>query len=1024
MKINTLKYLSIVILGSVLLISGCSIFRPFQSDYDLSGMSREKRRAFVKVEQFLNKNYSDDSPIQVPPGTRIDSIKLKTSRRTLDIYLNKYFSFRPFRPGSVHDFYNQLKNNLGRRYRDYDVTIFTLSQPLEAMVPNFFRAAERTYDTTRIPPADTVRPLQVVRNVSRPNHITRGMKSFNIALWPSHGWYYNNYRDRWEWQRPRLFQSVEDLLPMSFTIPYLLPMLQHAGANVYVPRERDTQTHEVIVDNDKTDSLSHYTEVDSTSEFMWQTGVETGFAVGNPPYEHDENPFKQGTYRMIKTDQKGQAWIRWTPDIPAEGKYAVYISYHPSENNTSNARYTVYHAGGKTEFRINQQIGGKTWIYLGTFKFHKGAHPDSGSVELSNKKNDPGSMVTADAVRFGGGMGNVARNGKVSGRPRFLEAARYYLQYAGMPDTLTYNLHEDTLDYNDDYQSRGEWVNYLKGRPYGPNRDRDAKGLGIPIDLSLAFHTDAGTAGIDTTLGTLMIYSLDDADSTRTFPDGMSRMANRDFADILQTQVVDDIKARYDTTWTRRPLENARYSEAYRPNVPAALMELLSHQNFADMKLAQDPRFRFDVSRAVYKAMLRFLSTEYRFEYQVQPLPVTHFQATFHDSSRIRLSWQPSTDSLEPSAVPDRYIVYTRKGNGGFNNGRLVHDTTAITQPLDPGVVYRFKITAVNDGGESFPSEILAAGRVNGDAHPALIVNGFDRVSGPAAIETQNFEGFANFHDEGVPDHYNINFTGRQYDFDPSESYATNDAPGFGASYANRETQIIAGNTFDFPAIHGLSMLHAGHSFVSVSDESVMDGDVNLNNYPMVDFIMGEEKTTPKPGNGSFLKQKRFRVFPSLLQEKINQYAENGGSILISGAYIGSDVYSTIESDTAKVDSTGMRFTQNTLKYRLESNRASRTGSVFAPQSGIIDENVKFRFNTQLNPDIYKVEAPDALLPADRDGQVLLRYHENRFGAAVGYKGSYNVAAFGFPFETILGQHDRDQVMQSIWQYFGLGDGR
>lgn len=33
-------------------------------------------------------------------------------------------------------------------------------------------------------------------------------------------------------------------------IPYLIPMLENAGANVFTPRERDTQKQEVIVDND------------------------------------------------------------------------------------------------------------------------------------------------------------------------------------------------------------------------------------------------------------------------------------------------------------------------------------------------------------------------------------------------------------------------------------------------------------------------------------------------------------------------------------------------------------------------------------------------------------------------------------------------------------------------------------------------------------------------------------------------------------------------------------------------------
>lgn len=47
------------------------------------------------------------------------------------------------------------------------------------------------------------------------------------------------------------------------------------------------------------------------------------------------------------------------------------------------------------------------------------------------------------------------------------------------------------------------------------------------------------------------------------------------------------------------------------------------------------------------------------------------------------------------------------------------------------------------------------------------------------------------------------------------------DASGFGDSYGNYETQVIAGNTFDYPAIHGAAILKAGYSFVSCSNESL-----------------------------------------------------------------------------------------------------------------------------------------------------------------------------------------------------------
>lgn len=54
----------------------------------------------------------------------------------------------------------------------------------------------------------------------------------------------------WKWQRPNLFGTTEDLYTQTIVIPYLLPMLENAGAVVISPRERNWQKQEVIVDND------------------------------------------------------------------------------------------------------------------------------------------------------------------------------------------------------------------------------------------------------------------------------------------------------------------------------------------------------------------------------------------------------------------------------------------------------------------------------------------------------------------------------------------------------------------------------------------------------------------------------------------------------------------------------------------------------------------------------------------------------------------------------------------------------
>jgi hypothetical protein len=124
----------------------------------------------------------------------------------------------------------------------------------------------------------------------------------------------------------------------------------------------------------------------------------------------------------------------------------------------------------------------------------------------------------------------------------------------------------------------------------------------------------------------------------------------------MQTQIVNDLRYKFDPAWNRRQLREAQYSEATRPNVPSVLLELLSHQNFLDMKFVLDPRFRFDVSRAIYKAMLRFLSLQYNFNYAVQPLPVDHFTSEFNLSGDILLRC-PIYDPLEPTVNPV-YCLY------------------------------------------------------------------------------------------------------------------------------------------------------------------------------------------------------------------------------------------------------------------------------------------------------------------------------------------------------------------------------
>jgi len=996
MKIRITHFLLVVFL-----LGGCAYMRPVSDDvYDFKAMDRDTRRIVIRTEKFLKTFYSDEIPAWIGQQTKVDSVKFDDMGGEVHIYLNRFFSFFPYREEIVEQIYTALRKELGRRYRKQSVTLYTLETPITDLIPNIYRdKLERDENRTG---RTTFQTVPLVRNLSKAVEPSYGLSGNTIALWHSHGWYYNLRKDRWEWERPRLFETVEDKLPLSFMIPYIIPMLENAGGAVFVARERDIQVHEVIVDNDSSDSLAYNEKGD------WENSDIPGFAVGNPPYEDNINPFRLGTIRRVDADSAATAQIRWVPDIPEAGRYAVYVSYEHHPGNVNDARYTVFHKGGETVFAVNQTMGGRTWIFLDYFEFDAGSNPEKGSVILTNYTESKGLAVSADAVKFGGGMGDVARYGRTSGRPRWLEASRYYLQFAGMPDTLVYHFHEDTLDYNDDFKSRGEWANYLKGAPYGPNLNREVSGLGIPVDLSFSFHTDAGIRKDGRSVGTLSIYSMFDEKGNREFPDGQSRLASRDYADILQTEIVNDTRALFDPFWTRRHLMQGMYAEAVRPNMPGGLLELLSHQNFYDMKFTWDPRYRFHISRSIYKAMLKFIADQYGRPYVVQPLPVDHFTMESPEKGTVVLKWKPVSDFLELTAEPESYRVYIREEGKAFDNGQPVEDTSFIVTGLEMDKIYSFKITAVNQGGESFPSEILSAGFATRSDTTVLVINGFDRVSGPATVETNIFEGFAGFMDMGVADGKDYLFTGRQTDWSPSSPYLTNDAPGHGAGMAYHEQKVTPGNTKDFPEVYGKSILKAGYSFLSTSDEALLKNPDMAKNVSSLVLILGEQKTTPGP---SVYMEADFKTFSNNMQVFITEYLNSGGKMFISGSYVGTDLF---KSGKSKADSL---FALDVLKFTLASSYAEWGGKAISFKDDFLEDGTTLSFNTRYHPEIYQAEAVDAIDPADSLAVTILRYGDNYYSAAVAYDGDYRHIVMGFPFETILEDGDRNTLMEAVLKF-------
>ncbi|MCK9626593.1 MAG: xanthan lyase [Bacteroidales bacterium] len=1025
-----MKKLSVIICA--IIISSWSSFAQKPENYFPAPTLSDKFMPITdSIQHYISKHASVLGIIQ------IDTVIVRNNK--LEISFKRSLSEYSLKEKDISNIYSITKLLLPTEYDKYKnkFTIHTAGQILEEFQSDYYSGIPIKKDKKAKYDADPEK--QLVRDVSKPFKIEKGLQGRHIAMWQSHGYYYDKGLKRWEWQRARIFETVEDLYTQSYVLPFLVPMLENAGATILLPRERDVQVNEVIVDND--DYFSGFYL--KGNEICWTKTEKPGFANKQSVYQYGENPFVMGSAIFTKTrkdkDKRTKESVAcWIPNIPQKGEYAVYVSYQTIHNSSSAAKYTVKHMGGSTQFEVNQKMGGSTWVYLGTFLFEDGQNKDQG-VFLSNSGRNSREYVSADAVKFGGGIGNIASKpaeidpegnpiavdfhveAETSGYPRFTEGSRYWLQWAGFNDTI-YSHNRNMNDYTDDYQSRAKWVNILSDGSYlKPKKE----GYNIPIDLSFAFHSDAGTTLTDSIIGTLAIYTRMSNNST-LYPDGRDRIVARELTDIVQSQIVADIQSIYEPEWKRRGLWDRSYYESRVPEVPAMLLELLSHQNFADMRYGLDPTFRFTVSRAIYKGMVKFIAYTNGFNYMIQPLPVNSFSAvTTLDNEKknvVCLSWRPTTDPLEASAVAEKFILYTRINDGGFDNGVVINaDNVQIR--IFPNKIYSFKVTAANQGGESFPSEILSVGISSKSDKTVLIINGFDRISAPASYATKDstMAGFESNIDGGVPYIKDISFIGKQHEFRRKIPWMDDDAPGFGASYANYETKVISGNTFDYPYIHGEAFMKAGYSFVSSSRDAVCAGSVNMNNYTMVDIIFGKQIKTQVGREGA--SPLKYEVFPFELQKHITNYCENGGNLLISGANIASDVWDKIYNYTQ--DSTMMAevilptqmFVKKVLKYKWMTNYASMTAEVKAIQNPLgIKGN--YSYVNYLNEKKYCVETPDALVPVGKNAFTIFRYADNDISAGVAYCGKYRVVSLGFPIEVLRSQEQIDALINEIVTFF------
>ncbi|MCQ2310351.1 MAG: N-acetylmuramoyl-L-alanine amidase [Paludibacteraceae bacterium] len=446
----------------------------------------------------------------------------------------------------------------------------------------------------------------------------------------------------------------------------------------------------------------------------------------------------------------------------------------------------------------------------------------------------------------------------------------------------------------------------------------------------------------DSLIGTLLIYTNKDRSGKRRLPSGEPRRVSGILGDSIMAQVVKDIRHAYRPDWPKRDLRDANYGETRDPSVPAVLLELLSHQNYADMRYALDPAFRRMVARAVYKGIGRFMASRHNTSFIPQPLSPTALHSHLTSDSLI-VTWQAQRDSLEPQADASYFVVYRRKNGGAWDNGTCVSDCR-IAWPLQAGVRYDICVAGGNAGGISLRSDIVSSYRSTNNDIPILVVDAFDEVRGPKMMAFDSLTGGIVPGSRPIPDGYEMAYIGEQINYNRRDPWHSDDDCGFGMCNMNRQGQLLVGNTHDYTVQHGRALQQLNRSFVSCTSNALTEAD---SAYTLIDVILGKSSVSTV---------KKINIWADSLN-----WTQGDKHVLMSGAYVG------------------------TLSHACASGKLKMCDTTYTFQQELNTERLSAE----------DVSAVSKLAPTDK---VIARYSDTGLPAAI---HGTNYTIFGLPLETL-----------------------
>ena len=591
-----------------------------------------------------------------------------------------------------------------------------------------------------------------------------------VYLSQCHGYIYFNSLSRHSTQRGILFDTVEDFHNPEALNAFLAPLLEQAGAAVFTVRERDPSPARAIADDGGPDH---------TETGAWEAG-QKGWATPTT-LGYGQDPFDAGTTRRARNGSGAVAW--WTPNVPEDGVFGVYVAWDSDPSHTSAAHYRITHPGGVIERTYDQRVHGSTWQYVTSVWLPAGR--GGLTVELIADGTD-GAWVSADAVRVGGGPNPVSRSGdKVPARLWEMGAVAY-TQFNGAPTSVY-----DPFSNGDgtDPTARSRWAAWE--HPAG----EDA--------VYLSWHSNAASTG--TARGTSTYYAGGGSDAPAGHTAECSRAAvtgSYTLSRLVQEEMIASFQATYEPAWRDRGVLRACFAEVnpnHNAEMPSALVELAFHDNETDAGFLKDPTFRLDAARAMYRGIVRYFAERDGVPAAYLPEPPRDLSLRHEVDGTLTLSWTPGEVGAPYGDAPTGYLVETSVDGRAWDEGFAVTDTT-VALPWASGETRAVRVRATNEAGTSFPSEVIAARKADGCTAPVLVVSAFDRF------------------DAGLLPRRPAPYIG---------TVVTMDLPRV--------------NPADTAWAHGEALAASGAAFDTVSDELI--GTFDLSPYAVVWWVAGEESS-------------------------------------------------------------------------------------------------------------------------------------------------------------------------------------